>query len=341
MLFRSKKALLRRKESKRSQEEMALMKETSYNYQKFSELEEQTQKLQGERQKFVTKLASSRDRLARENDELKQKLAVYEAGGNPPADDTSVAKKGKLSRSNSKSSSNSRSNSQAETARSDETARTEATGRALESIKSEDDFEGGGKGEELSDEGLTSAEAEILMEKWGPNELPEKKKSKCELLTEQFMQPMPLMITAAFVIEGLLANYVDMVLLLILNIVNCGLAYYEASKAADAIAALKSSLKPAAQVKRDGKWENIDAKYLVPTDVVALNAGAAVPADCTIIAGHIDVDQAALTGESLPVTMMAGGQPKMGSTVVRGEVSAVVTFTGARSEEHTSELQSP
>ena len=98
------------------------------------------------------------------------------------------------------------------------------------------------------------------------------------------MQPMPLMITAAFVIEGLLANYVDMVLLLILNIgtpvqrnhlavscgtmiqssfsehllnltphlrtVNCGLAYYEASKAADAIAALKSSLKPAAQVRK-------------------------------------------------------------------------------------------
>ena len=70
------------------------------------------------------------------------------------------------------------------------------------------------------------------------------------------------------------------------------------------------------QVKRDGKWENIDAKYLVPTDVVALNAGAAVPADCTIIAGHIDVDQAALTGESLPVTMMAGGQPKVRGTKV-------------------------
>lgn len=182
---------------------------------------------------------------------------------------------------------------------------------------------------ELNDEGLTSAEAELLLQKWGRNELPEKKKGKFELLMEQFLQPMPLMITAAFCIEGMLQNWVDMTLLIVLNIVNCGLAYYEASKAADAIAALKSSLKPQAQVKRDGHWQNIDAKFLVPTDCVALNAGAAVPADCKIISGNVDIDQAALTGESLPVTMQGGGEPKMGSTVTRGEVSAVVMYTGA------------
>ena len=83
------------------------------------------------------------------------------------------------------------------------------------------------------------------------------------------------------------------------------------------------------QVKRDGHWQNIDAKFLVPTDCIALNAGAAVPADCKIISGNVDIDQAALTGESLPVTMQGGGEPKMGSTVVRGEVSAVVMYTGA------------
>ena len=73
---------------------------------------------------------------------------------------------------------------------------------------------------------------------------------------------------------------------------------------------------------------SIDAGLLVPGDLVLLASGAAVPADCIINEGTIDVDQAALTGESLPVTMYEGDEPKMGSTVVRGEVEATVAFTG-------------
>jgi len=183
--------------------------------------------------------------------------------------------------------------------------------------------------ERPSDKGLTSARAKELLLKFGKNELPEKKSTKYQLLMDQFLAPMPLMITAAFIIEGLLGDYVDMYLLITLNIVNGGIAFYEASNAADAIAALKSSLKPRCQAKRDGKWVNFDAKELVPGDVVALNAGAAVPADCEIISGHLEVDQAALTGESLPVAMVGGDEAKMGSTAVRGEVSAIVKNTGA------------
>lgn len=100
-------------------------------------------------------------------------------------------------------------------------------------------------------------------------------------------------------------------------------------KAADAVAALKKSLKPLATCKRDGVWANMDATKLVPGDLVLLGAGSAIPADCIVNEGRIEVDQSALTGESLPVTMYKGDTPKMGSTVARGEVEATVEFTGS------------
>ena len=103
---------------------------------------------------------------------------------------------------------------------------------------------------------------------------------------------------------------------------------YETIKAADAVAALKASLKPTATVKRDGKWANCDASLLVPGDLVLLGAGSNVPADCLLNEGRLEIDQSALTGESLPVTMYRGDSAKMGSTVTRGETEATVEFTG-------------
>jgi len=103
-------------------------------------------------------------------------------------------------------------------------------------------------------------------------------------------------------------------------------------KAGNAVAALKKSLKPTAEVFRDGGWKSIDAALVVPGDKVKLASGSAVPADCTINEGTVDIDEAALTGESLPVTMLSGTNHlvKMGSTVVRGEVDGTVRFTGKR-----------
>lgn len=103
-----------------------------------------------------------------------------------------------------------------------------------------------------------------------------------------------------------------------------GLRRYETTKAGDAVAALKASLKPESTCKRDGKWQTLDASLLVPGDLVLLASGSAVPADCLVNAGQIDVDQSALTGESLPVTMYRGDAAKMGSTVARGEVEGTV-----------------
>merc|ERR1719440_2084846 len=111
--------------------------------------------------------------------------------------------------------------------------------------------------------------------------------------------------------------------------------------AADAVEALKNSLKPKATVRRDGKWQVVDGRTVVPGDMVLLASGSAMPADCRVnireeerqkipdlAVSQIDVDQAALTGESLPVTLYEGDKTLMGSTVVRGETEGTVEYTG-------------
>jgi P-type E1-E2 ATPase len=111
------------------------------------------------------------------------------------------------------------------------------------------------------------------------------------------------------------------------RLMGCG---HTAAQAGNAIASLKKSLKPEATVKRNGLAQCINAAEVVPGDIVLLGAGQAVPADCRLLAGKpIQVDQAALTGESLPVTMTEGSPALMGSTVTRGEIEAVVTATGS------------
>merc|ERR1719203_2201838 len=153
---------------------------------------------------------------------------------------------------------------------------------------------------------------------------------------------MPLMIFFAAAIEWAIGNLPDMGILLFINFANAAIGFYETTKAADAVEALKNSLKPKATVKRDGKWQEIDGRTVVPGDMVLLASGSAMPADCRVntrdeervkqpdlVIAQIDVDQAALTGESLPVTLYEGDKTLMGSTVVRGETEGTVEFTGS------------
>lgn len=184
--------------------------------------------------------------------------------------------------------------------------------------------------------GLTSAEADELLAVHGPNCLPENKVPAWYIFLELLWQPMPIMIWIAAIIEAAIGNYLDMGILLFIQFANASIAFYETMKAGDAVEALKASLKPEATVKRDGKVQKIDATLLVPGDLVILGAGSAIPADCRVNPGDgsIEVDQAQLTGESLPVTRYGGasgedGNVLMGSTVVRGEMDGTVEFTGA------------
>jgi len=180
--------------------------------------------------------------------------------------------------------------------------------------------------------GLTTIDANELLNKYGKNELPEKIISKWYIFLSLFWEPMPIMIWLAILIEAILGKWMDMSILLAIQIANASIAFYETTKSGDAVAALKASLKPEAVVKRDDHWRSIDASLLVPSDLVMLSTGCAIPADCRINEGSIEVDQSAVTGESLPVMLYKGDLCKMGSTVVRGEVEGTVEFTGIRSE---------
>jgi H+-transporting ATPase len=177
--------------------------------------------------------------------------------------------------------------------------------------------------------GLTTMAAVEKLKIHGKNELPEKIVPKWYIFVSQLWQPMPIMIWIAAIVEAGIQNWLDMGILLGIQFANASIGYYEITKAGDAVAALKSQLKAKATVKRDGKWENIDATFVVPGDLVLLAAGSAIPADCRVNEGQIEVDQAALTGESLPVTMYKGDTCMMGSTVARGEQEGTVEFTGA------------
>jgi len=188
------------------------------------------------------------------------------------------------------------------------------------------------------DEGLTEDEAARRLEAFGPNQLTVKEVNMWLKLALEFVQPMPMMIWAAIFIESVEAyvhqsmdGVVDVTVLVVLQLLNVPVGFIEEMKAGDAIAALREALKPEATVKREGRVYVINATKLVPGDVVILNAGGAIPADCTIREGKpIQVDQSALTGESLPVAMFPGAEAKMGSTVTRGEIEATVTDTGSQ-----------
>ena len=177
--------------------------------------------------------------------------------------------------------------------------------------------------------GLTTAEAEELIKKFGKNELVEKRTPSWLIYIRGLWGPMPIAIWIAVIVEFALQNFPDAGILLAILFTNATISWYETMKAGNAVAALKKSLKPSATVKRDGQWKTIDATLLVPGDLVLLGSGSAVPADCRLHDCQIDVDEAALTGESLPVAMTEGFRPKMGSNVVRGEGEATVEFTGA------------
>lgn len=161
----------------------------------------------------------------------------------------------------------------------------------------------------------------------------------------QLYAPMACAIWVAIVVEAAVGHYVDVGILLLIQFVNAFIGFHETTKAADAVAALKASLKPRATAKRSGSWETIDSALLVPGDIVKVSSGSAVPADC-VIRGEagggsnnnnnnkgkkvptVSIDNSAMTGESLPATLRPGDAALMGATCVRGEAEALVTATG-------------
>ena len=130
---------------------------------------------------------------------------------------------------------------------------------------------------------------------------------------------------------GVVRHWPDFFIILLLLISNAVVGFWEERQAGNAIAALKAKLAVKARVKRDGKWTDPAAREVVPGDVIRLRLGDIVPADARLLAGDpVEVDQSALTGESLPAERKPGEAVFSGSIMRRGEIEAMVYATGAK-----------
>ncbi|MDD6024457.1 MAG: cation-translocating P-type ATPase [Oscillospiraceae bacterium] len=207
-----------------------------------------------------------------------------------------------------------------------------------------------------SAEGLSTLEAGKRLERDGKNKLEAAKgKSLLRRFLEQLADPMTIILLVAAAISGVLAvveneSFADVIIILAVVIVNAVLGVYQESKAEKAIEALQEMSAATSKVLRDGKVQVIHSEDLVVGDIILLEAGDAVPADARIIENaSLKVEEAALTGESVPVNKimdmleLENGQQDvplgdrknmvyMGSTVVYGRGTAVVTGTGMDTE---------
>ena len=138
------------------------------------------------------------------------------------------------------------------------------------------------------------------------------------------------MIEIAVILSAAVGHWADFFIILILLLSNAIVGFWEERQAGNAIDALKANLAVTARVRRDGTWTTPPARELVPGDVIRLRLGDIVPADARLLAGDpVEVDQSALTGESLPATHKSGDAVFSGSIIRQGEIGALVYATGA------------
>ncbi len=198
-----------------------------------------------------------------------------------------------------------------------------------------------------SDNGLTLEEARGRLERFGPNELVEsKKKSLFMMFLDQFKDFMILVLIAAAVVAGVIGEPSDTIAIAVIVALNAVLGFVQEYRAEKAMAALKKMAAPSATVIRDGKPETVTADRLVPGDLIILEAGQVVPADIRLTeAVQLRTEEAALTGESLPVRKQIEALPEedlsigdrrnmayKGTLVNYGRGRGLVTSTGMRTE---------
>ncbi|OFE18337.1 plasma-membrane proton-efflux P-type ATPase [Humibacillus sp. DSM 29435] len=180
-----------------------------------------------------------------------------------------------------------------------------------------------------SAQGLSQAEAVRRLSQYGPNEIADHKTNPLLEFLSYFWGPIPWMIEVAVILSGAVRHWPDFFIILLLLLANAVVGYTEERQAGNAIDALKAKLAINARVKRDGEWVTPAARELVPGDVIRLRLGDIVPADARLLEGdEIEVDQSALTGESLPATCAPGDPVYSGSIIRRGEIGALVYATG-------------
>jgi ATPase, P-type (transporting), HAD superfamily, subfamily IC/ATPase, P-type (transporting), HAD superfamily, subfamily IC len=195
-------------------------------------------------------------------------------------------------------------------------------------------------------DGLQEAEARRRLAEYGPNRLaPQKRRGPLLRLLMQFHNVLLYVMLGAAVITAFLEHWIDTGVLLMAVVINAVIGFIQEGKAESALDAIRAMLSPHATVIRGGTRREVDAALLVPGDVVALASGDRVPADLRLVAvKELRVEEAALTGESLPVeknseTVPADaplgdryGMAYSGTLVVYGQATGIVVRTGTATE---------
>jgi len=185
--------------------------------------------------------------------------------------------------------------------------------------------------------GLTAAEAAERLSKFGPNELAEVKSNPILKFLSYFTGAIAYLIELAFIMSGVVQDWQDFGVIGALLLVNALIGFLEERKAENALDALKSTLALKTRCWRDGNLVEIDSTNLVPGDIIVLRLGDIIPADARLLGlgvtgeateGDLQIDQSALTGESLPITKKKSSTVYSSSVVKQGQMLAVVTKTG-------------
>jgi len=187
--------------------------------------------------------------------------------------------------------------------------------------------------------GLSTSEATKRLEQFGKNEIAEVKTNPLLKFLSYFTGSIAFLIEVACILSAVVQDWLDFGIILGLLIVNALIGFIEESRAENALDALKSTLALKSRVWRDGELVEVDSAELVPGDIVVLRIGDIIPADARLLGigatgeeteADLQIDQSALTGESLPVNKKKNATVYSSSIVKQGQMLAVVTKTGDR-----------
>lgn len=198
-------------------------------------------------------------------------------------------------------------------------------------------------------EGLNSGEVESRLERYGSNSIRSQRKvSAWTVLLHQFMSPLVYVLIAAFVVTLSIQSFGDAIVIALVLFVNGTIGFIQEYRAETAVQSLMKMVSPKARVRRDGRERQVDGDRLVPGDCVLLDEGDIVPADLRVLESFsLQVDESALTGESVPVGKTDGAMSEaednlppadqgnmafMGTAVTAGRAEGLVVATGRRTQ---------
>lgn len=182
---------------------------------------------------------------------------------------------------------------------------------------------------ETSEEGLASKAASDRLQRFGYNEIHEVKWNPILEFLKRYWGPMPWLLEIAIALTLVLGHYTESIIIFALLTINAVIGYMQSENSHNAVEMLKKRLEINAKVFRDKEWTLLNAREIVPGDIIALKLGDLVPADAYLLSGELSVDQSSLTGESMPVDAAPSDIIYSGSVVKRGEAKCVAINTGS------------